>query len=507
MGNIVTDGSTAGWLPDAKIADPDRTLDHPEWQISHDDFNDLTSAADVIASHLCGEPDGSGAWFLGGYAQTADPLTATLAGLGTGRWHMWPDSTDDAWKFRESGETAERMLFDDQGIGVLKLDSYAGVTLAPAGKLWLRSNAGTLQTSYDGGAWGAVGGGGGIADSDNVVWTGTHSFEGASFNVNPLATFTAGISMTTATTLVAGANTLVSGDKLQGAHLSFASQAAGDSIYFNGTDWVRLAGGAAGTLLAGGTTPAYTATPTVTSITTGNGSAGSPAVVVGDAGGLYRIADNRIGVAPNGALTHEFAETYFALQTAVSMYFGAPGSTTVPGATWIGDQNTGFSNHTADQVGVILGGVERMLFRAPGSVGRVECDEFRAKNGQDMFFIRATGKAIFGSETSGNITELQSYKTTSATTDAFRAWAFAGTMTAGNLLSLGDGGTYAQKFAVDFAGRCDYPSAITQTTVGGAGAAAALPGAPTGYLHIRIGGVPGTPGTIKLVPYWDWDGP
>lgn len=285
MGNIVTDGSTAGWLPDAKIADPDRTLDHPEWQISHDDFNDLTSAADVIASHLCGEPDGSGAWFLGGYAQTADPLTATLAGLGTGRWHMWPDSTDDAWKFRESGETAERMLFDDQGIGVLKLDSYAGVTLAPAGKLWLRSNAGTLQTSYDGGAWTGLAGGGGIADSDNVTWTGTHSFEGASFNVNPLATFAAGISMATTTTLAAGANTLISGDKLQVGQLSGAVTAAlggtgqaggyavGDMLYASGASALsKLAAVAVGQVMISGgvtTAPSWSASPLVTDITVG----------------------------------------------------------------------------------------------------------------------------------------------------------------------------------------------------------------------------------------------
>lgn len=256
MGNIITDGSTAGWLPDAKIDDPDRDLDHPEWQISAADFNLGTDALDVIASHLVGEPDGAGAWFIGGYGQTADPLTATLAGLGTGRWHAWPDATDDAWKFRVSGVTAERLLFDDQGIGVLKLDSYTGVTLAPSGKMWLRNNAGTLQTSYNGGAWASVGGGGGgITDADDVTWTGEHSFEGISFNVNPLATFHAGIAMDTADTLVVGANTLIGSvaDKLNAAHLAIASQAIGDILQADGTTtFARLAAVATGNALISG---------------------------------------------------------------------------------------------------------------------------------------------------------------------------------------------------------------------------------------------------------------
>ena len=37
----------------------------------------------------------------------------------------------------------------------------------------------------------------------------------------------------------------------------------------------------------------------------------------------------------------------------------------------------------------------------------------------------------------------------------------------------------------------------TQTTVGSAGGASALPGAPTGYIKIKIGG------TLRVIPYWD----
>ena len=37
----------------------------------------------------------------------------------------------------------------------------------------------------------------------------------------------------------------------------------------------------------------------------------------------------------------------------------------------------------------------------------------------------------------------------------------------------------------------------TQTTVGSAGGASALPGAPTGYVKIKIGG------TLRVIPFWD----
>ena len=37
----------------------------------------------------------------------------------------------------------------------------------------------------------------------------------------------------------------------------------------------------------------------------------------------------------------------------------------------------------------------------------------------------------------------------------------------------------------------------TQTTVGSAGGASALPGVPTGYIKIKIGG------TLRVIPFWD----
>lgn len=39
---------------------------------------------------------------------------------------------------------------------------------------------------------------------------------------------------------------------------------------------------------------------------------------------------------------------------------GPTGSTTVPSLSWVGDLNTGLSNHTADTLGVIIGGTERL---------------------------------------------------------------------------------------------------------------------------------------------------
>lgn len=154
---------------------------------------------------------------------------------------------------------------------------------------WVRLGVGTnghvLTLSGGLPVWAAGGGGGGIAAGDNVVWTGTHSFEGASFNVNPLATFAAGISMATTTTLAAGANTLISGDKLQVGQLSGAVTAAlggtgqaggyavGDMLYASGASALsKLAAVAVGqVLISAGTTtaPAWSASPLVTDITVG----------------------------------------------------------------------------------------------------------------------------------------------------------------------------------------------------------------------------------------------
>lgn len=154
---------------------------------------------------------------------------------------------------------------------------------------WVRLGVGTnghvLTLSGGLPVWAAGGGGGGIAAGDNVVWTGTHSFEGASFNVNPLATFAAGISMATTTTLAAGANTLISGDKLQVGQLSGAVTAAlggtgqaggyavGDMLYASGASAIsKLAAVAVGQVMISGgvtTAPSWSASPLVTDITVG----------------------------------------------------------------------------------------------------------------------------------------------------------------------------------------------------------------------------------------------
>ena len=317
MGNIVTDGSTAGWLPDAKIADPDRTLDHPEWQISHDDFNDLTSAADVIASHLCGEPDVSGAWFLGGYAQTADPLTATLAGLGTGRWHMWPDSTDDAWKFRESGETAERLIFDDHGVGVLQIP-VLGVApaVAPADTTRLYSDGADVFVSHDGGAYAALAGGGGLSSPVGAADGGT----------------------------------------------GITSYAVGDIIYASAaTTLSKLAAVGVGQVLASAgvtTAPAYTATPTLTTLGLAAGSTAACSLyATGDANtGIYFPAADQIAIVSGGTarvVIDGSTELHSLIQT------GPAGSASLPTYGFTGDPNTGAYSVGADQYGITVGGTLR----------------------------------------------------------------------------------------------------------------------------------------------------
>lgn len=65
------------------------------------------------------------------------------------------------------------------------------------------------------------------------------------------------------------------------------------------------------------------------------------------------------------------------------------------------------------------------------------------------------------------------------------------------LSSDGDNVTISNAVLVPSNG-ISYPTALRQTTVGGAGAAAALPGAPLGYIKLYLGGA----GTPIVIPYW-----
>lgn len=272
MGNIITSPSITSRLPPTKTRETGRQFLHSDYQLDSTEINSITALLDEVNRSLRGEPDENGLWFVGAYEQATDPIPygTTPAGLGTSRAHLFRKAT--GFGYRRSGQDEFRRLHDDRGLGIVELDSYAGATLAPAGKFWLRANAGTPQYSYDGGAWAAFGGG--LAAGDNITWTGTHVFEGST-TIDTDPTITGDLSLegelflATGVGLWGGANQLVSGNKLQAIMLAIAGMARGDFLKVNaaGTAFERLAVGAAGTVLAGGTDPAYTADPTVTSLT------------------------------------------------------------------------------------------------------------------------------------------------------------------------------------------------------------------------------------------------
>lgn len=69
----------------------------------------------------------------------------------------------------------------------------------------------------------------------------------------------------------------------------------GDLIVGGASDWTDLATGAAGTVLVGGTDPAWSATPTVTGLITGNGTVSLPAITGPD-------LDSGIGFGTNAVI-------------------------------------------------------------------------------------------------------------------------------------------------------------------------------------------------------------
>lgn len=88
----------------------------------------------------------------------------------------------------------------------------------------------------------------------------------------------------------------------------------GDIVYssdISGTP-ARLAIGAAGTLLVGGTIPAWSATPALTSLTIGDGTVAVPSLaftsdVDGSGTGIYRVGANNLGFSANGVKVGQFA--------------------------------------------------------------------------------------------------------------------------------------------------------------------------------------------------------
>lgn len=202
-----------------------------------------------------------------------------------------------AWQVNVT-ETAtgsgSKLLFDWQVGGTSKLRAWntgsldfgagSSAAVSASGRGAIRFDEGTnvFQQSVNGGAWGALGGG--VTDADDVVWTGEHDFAGPAFNVSAaVALFEQGAEISTTKTLVVGANTLISGDKLQVGQLSGAVTAAlggtgqaggyavGDMLYASGASAIsKLAAGAVGTMMIGqgaATAPAWSADGVLTSLT------------------------------------------------------------------------------------------------------------------------------------------------------------------------------------------------------------------------------------------------
>jgi len=103
------------------------------------------------------------------------------------------------------------------------------------------------------------------------------------------------LTASTGKTLVVGSNTLIGAvaDKLNAAHLAIASQAIGDLLYADSTTtFARLGVGAAGTVLGGGTTPAWiTLANTVLAIPGTNLTASGPQTSAFQAGGTITAGD------------------------------------------------------------------------------------------------------------------------------------------------------------------------------------------------------------------------
>lgn len=362
MGNFITSASVTSRLPSTKVNEPGRVNDHPEYQINANEANLLRAALSEVHDWASGVPDENNLWWLGAFEQATDPIPygTTPAGLGTGIAHIFRKAA--GLGYRRSGQDEFRRLHDDRGLGIVELDSYAGATVAPAGKFWLRSNAGTPQYSYNGGGWAAFGGG--LSAGDNIDWTGVHDFAAqvdfqTQTNFHDDVSLDGALNMTTGSGVVVGANTLVSGDKLQLAQAVIASMVRGDLLRVNaaGTALERFPIGAAGTVIAGSATdPAYTATPTLTTLGLAAGSAAAASLYkTGDANtGVYFPANDQVAMTTAGTARLIIDTSTILLALPVTM---PAGSVSVPSGAFTGDPNTGHYNPSADVYGISAGGV------------------------------------------------------------------------------------------------------------------------------------------------------
>lgn len=192
----------------------------------------------------------------------------------------------------------------------------------------------------------------GTGGAPRTTWT------GATGDITHSSNFT----LSTTKTLSAGANTLVSGDKLQATQIAIAAQARGGMLKFNAgaTALEQLLVGAAGTVLVGGTDPAYTATPTLTSLGLASGSAGAPALYHATGGdtntGLYFPAADQVALVTGGS-ARILADSSTILMGLILT--GLAGSAALPSYGFTGDPNSGLYSVGADQVGISAGGTLR----------------------------------------------------------------------------------------------------------------------------------------------------
>jgi hypothetical protein len=237
----------------AKANDKPMPVNGENTHIDMVEFNDLINGLrgkSVSGKHYFGLGDNAG-----------DPLT--IDGLGAGRSHLW--STDvaggDVVKRRRSSVATEFVMLDDRGAGVVEVPGDASTApVAPAGKGRFRFLAGVPQFSYSTGPWTSLADGSGTvtsvgATNASVSVGGTPTIAPTlSVNLAHAFAWTESHTWTTTKTLTVGANTLVSGDKLQAAHLSIASMDTGDLFQASsGTAVSRLPAAATGNvLLAGG---------------------------------------------------------------------------------------------------------------------------------------------------------------------------------------------------------------------------------------------------------------
>lgn len=290
-----------------------------------------------------------------------------------------------------------------------------------------------------------------------------------------------------------------------------ASYAVGDLLYASGaTTLSKLADIATGNaLLSGGVTtaPAWgkigLTTHVAGTLPIANGGTNKTTWTANAI--AYASASNVLGeLAPgtgvlvaSGAAPSWSASPTLANLTLTAQLKAADGTAGAPGMSFSADLTKGFHGDGANQIGVAIGGTERARFTATS----VRCDDVRslANNGFFMTYTAsAPSRAIFGTEQAGYAMEIQSNRGTADAKDGLRLWCYAGTLTDGNLLALGDGGSYAQKWAVDFNGRIKHIAGNEQSTVGGVGGASALPATPRGYFKITDSG-----GTVRVVPYYD----